>query len=258
MLTVFKVKGQSRSSDTSTSPKALPESTTVANHPPRSGIQSTEAQSSQQMSSNYYGSLRRLDTIPEEVTEAENTSVFVTNLPPDCTVTDVLSRMHGIGKIWACNTCAPTEEYLTSAMKIVFWDRAGRERLIALSKTGTFYVGSYHPEVRLNRFRTASRPWSQVSRVVGISGPTGIVNLAYLEELFSSFGFFWEADYFVVVSEVGDIRVAEYAFASYLAQAETAMNGLKKHISAGHGSPGEDAYWARVNVYWGRDPCEER
>lgn len=106
-----------------------------------------------------------------EIPVSQSCSLHISNLPPDCTISQLLGSIRGVGKIYASNTRPPTDKYHTAAAKIVFWDRASVDRLLTRSFQGAFIIGRYTPHVRMNDHRVAAQPQSEQSRVLQIDGP---------------------------------------------------------------------------------------
>lgn len=148
-------------------------------------------------------------------------------------------------------------EHTTSAAKIVFFDVEGRKRLQRRACAGAFAVGAYLPAVVPNRVRTAAQqqqhqknPAGPQSRVLLITGPTAIVNEAFLCPLFQCFCAFdieYVRDY-PHGDGIDGTTTMEWAFGSFRCQAErvyAAMLRFAETVAAG-------CVW----VEYGRDPCD--
>ncbi|KAI0013779.1 hypothetical protein F4779DRAFT_613054 [Xylariaceae sp. FL0662B] len=133
--------------------------------------------------------------IPNE----QNTSLFVTNLPPVCTVAMLLSSIRGCGKVYFTHINAPDERHATSAARITFWHRQGVNRLLEQVDAGTFVVDGYVPSICLNRWQVLAQPSSDQSQVVIINEPVAIVNHALLETTVFT-GFFYNLEAIIVRS----------------------------------------------------------
>ncbi|KAI0595147.1 hypothetical protein F4775DRAFT_570916 [Biscogniauxia sp. FL1348] len=121
----------------------------------------------------------------EDKENEENCSVYITNLPPECTVNMLLSNIRGIGKIYASHVSPPTLTHSTAAAKIIFWDRASTLRFIQLSRRGRWTVEGYTPFVRYNRVSAPEQPESQRSRVIQVRGPADLLSEEYLKRVFN-------------------------------------------------------------------------
>ncbi|ORY68896.1 uncharacterized protein BCR38DRAFT_336494 [Pseudomassariella vexata] len=206
------------------------------------------------MSSNYRGDRSNPENYSANIPEHLSTSVYILNLPPNCTVNDVLSTLKGTGKIWACNMNPPTATIATSAMKIVWWNRDGVDRLLTKSRRGEFTIRGYVPVVKMNRVRSDAQPPSIESRVLQVTGPKDIVNRTVLDKVFSDFDIAWDLDEFTILLEAEDFRAVEYKFASYRCQAASAMRAINRQKSIADQEDGHAA-WSRVYAHWGVDPC---
>ncbi|KAI1108219.1 hypothetical protein F5Y14DRAFT_459933 [Nemania sp. NC0429] len=190
-----------------------------------------------------------------------NTSVWITNLPPDCTYSDLLSTIRDTGKVYAAVLSPAGGQHTTAAAKIVFFDVEGRRRLEKRASAGAFAVGAYVPSVVPNRVRTAARPaGGPQSRVLLISGPADIVNEPFLRPRFQAFcGFDIEyvRDYpprrddgsgSSSRSTTTNTVTMEWAFASYRCQAERVYAALRS-VAETVGC---------ICVEYGHDPCDRQ
>lgn len=176
-----------------------------------------------------------------DIPEHESCSVYLTGLPPNCTINMLLSPIRGVGKIFQSSTTPPNGRHATSAAKIVFWQREALDRFAALCQAGRYVVASYRPRLTMNRIRVASQKESPASRVVQVEGPSHTVTRESLEWLFSRCFYYDLDDVVVLPSAVGRTRI-EFRFASYRCQAEVAYRLLKNDAGL-------------VRVFWGADPC---
>ncbi|KAI1186559.1 hypothetical protein F5B17DRAFT_454277 [Nemania serpens] len=209
------------------------------------------------ISQNYRGNLLSLRNQSADIPADLNTSVWITNLPPHCTYYDLLSVIRDTGKVYATVLNPASGEHTTSAAKIVFFDVEGRKRLQRRACAGAFAVGAYLPAVVPNRVRTAAQqqqhqknPAGPQSRVLLITGPTAIVNEAFLCPLFQCFCAFdieYVRDY-PHGDGIDGTTTMEWAFGSFRCQAErvyAAMLRFAETVAAG-------CVW----VEYGRDPCD--
>ncbi|OTA55096.1 hypothetical protein K449DRAFT_453149 [Hypoxylon sp. EC38] len=215
------------------------------------------------ISQNYGGNIflpaNQSANIPEEL----STSLWLTNLPPDCTHQLLLGSIRGCGKIYAAvinppvynrNDFARGAPHITSASKLVFFDRSGLERLLAKSQAGEFSVGGYIPRVRMNRIKSAPREPGAQSRVLHIEGPTSIVNETFLNTFFQS-KFTYELDLIKTVATHGNWTRQEWRFGSYRCQAESARQSIAREKTRLNMSEVERHRWSEVKVHFGVDPC---
>lgn len=213
------------------------------------------------MSRNYRGNPYLKANQSADIPDEENTSLWITNLPPVCPERLLLGNVKGCGKIYATVINAPDWEngHSTSAAKLVFMYVSGAQALLAQAQNGLFLVDSYVPKVVHNRIKTAAQNPGPESRVLHIEGPKEIVNVRYLNKWFSD-RFTFEIDQILVINESegdGGFRRLEWRFGSYRCQASSAMTFIEKerrrHFYGMVGA--EKSLWEDVNVYYGVDPC---
>ncbi|XXH01437.1 hypothetical protein Hte_007797 [Hypoxylon texense] len=211
----------------------------------------------------------------------ENTALWLTNLPPTCTHRDLLGAIRDCGKVYATVINPPEQDarfppgarptHTTSASKLVFFDRAGADRLAAQARAGRFAVGGYVPKVRPNRIQSAPRDAGPQCRVLHIDGPSALVNEPFLHGFFRT-KFAYELEAVRTLAVHGDVTRQEWRFGSFRCQAESARQSINREKerlgvgSAGHGQlavlnnlndpTGELRLWSRIVVYFGVDPCD--
>ncbi|KAI0839583.1 hypothetical protein F5Y06DRAFT_303243 [Hypoxylon sp. FL0890] len=214
-----------------------------------------------EMSLNYRGTDNPAN-LSQAIEVSASCSLWITGLPPDCTMKQLLSSIRSAGKIFSCNINPPCKGYQTSAAKIVFWNRDGTNRFLNQYVWGTFKVGQYKPKVTMNRILVASQPSSPRSRVVRVVGPDAIVNEKYLQEYFELY-FFYDLEEFSIIHHNTDTNTArvEIRFSSYRAQAAAAtswinMARMGEEDATGQMDEEEKRLWAEVKCFWGPDPCE--
>ncbi|KAI5922008.1 hypothetical protein F4810DRAFT_702033 [Camillea tinctor] len=199
-----------------------------------------------------------------------NCSVYITNLPPDCTVNMLLSNIRNVGKIYASHVNPPTLFHSTAAAKIIFWDRTSALHFVELSRRGRFTVEGYTPFVRFNRVAVPAQPDSQRSRAIQIRGPAELLSEEYLKRVFNVYCTFEMDTIIRTTLTTGELQY-EFRFSSYRAQAATVYkvcNALRvgdpQNLTAvGNDNPDfttwmnstEISNWARVRVHWAADPC---
>ncbi|KAI1506767.1 hypothetical protein F5X99DRAFT_423386 [Biscogniauxia marginata] len=212
--------------------------------------------------SSYKGDLRNPNNHSAPIPTTMSTSVFISELSPKSTIHDVLSEIRDCGKIWASNIVPAQRDYITAAAKVVFWDRTGLERFLQRWIDGNFIVGGRRPKVVMNDYHSAPKGPSTASRVVQVSGPSGIVNEQYLRQFFSA-NFKYDIDEVIILfaDSEADTVALEIRFASYRAQAATAFKRINDACRGGHVpnivmSEMERFMWRGVSVAYGRDPCE--
>ncbi|KAI1137444.1 hypothetical protein F5Y05DRAFT_419372 [Hypoxylon sp. FL0543] len=213
------------------------------------------------MSTNYQGANHPANE-SQDIEASASCSIWVTGLPPNCTIKQLLSSIRSAGKIFSCNVNLPSGSNLTSAAKIVFWDRDSTNRFLNQYVWGTFRVGYYKPKVMLNRILVASQLPSTCSRVVRVVGPDAIVNEEYLRQYFERHFFYDLEEYFLYHHETDtSTSRVEFRFASYRAQAAAASVWLDRARTGNEDATAgmdeeEKRLWTQVRWFWGPDPCE--
>ncbi|RYP42996.1 hypothetical protein DL770_011893 [Monosporascus sp. CRB-9-2] len=193
-----------------------------------------------------------------DISDEENTALWMTNLPPDCNHKMLLSAVRGCGKIYACVVNPPTDaaggSHMTAAAKLVFFDRAGAENLLDKARQGQFRVGGCVPRVRLNRIKSAAREPGPHCRVLHIEGPPELVNTPFLYSFFAARFTFELEDVLTIYRTPQRVR-QEWRFGSYRCQAEAARQSIHREKERLDLADAERALWDRVNVHFGVDPC---
>ncbi|RYO86851.1 hypothetical protein DL766_005679 [Monosporascus sp. MC13-8B] len=193
-----------------------------------------------------------------DISDEENTALWMTNLPPNCDHKMLLSAVRDCGKIYACVVNPPTDatggSHMTAAAKLVFFDRAGAENLLRQAHEGRFKVGGCVPRVRLNRIKSAAREPGPHCRVLHIEGPPELVNTACLHRFFAGKFTFELEDVATVYRSPQRVR-QEWRFGSYRCQAEAARQSIHREKERFDLADAERALWDRVNVHFGVDPC---
>ncbi|KAI0852964.1 hypothetical protein F5Y00DRAFT_272530 [Daldinia vernicosa] len=195
------------------------------------------------------------------IAASQSTSVWVTNLPGDCTVQQLLAPIRRVGKIFFVHINPPTKEIPTSAAKIIFWDRRATDNFLDLIRQDKIEFGGLKPSVKMHRIRVAPQPESACSRVLIIWGPPQVVDMEVLEPLFRS-----EIDF-----QIDDIeqwmwrgeRRLEIRFGSYRAQAARAermlralQRGETTRYATANLTPEQRIFLGLIRILWGGDPCE--
>ncbi|KAI8633904.1 hypothetical protein F5Y19DRAFT_257226 [Xylariaceae sp. FL1651] len=222
------------------------------------------------MSDNYMGDRRAIMNYSANIPDEQSTSLWITNLPAECTYAQLLDAVKDCGKIYAAVINPPEAQlHMTSAAKLVFFDVQGKQRLVSRWERGLFTVGNHTPLVRPNRIRVAAQPdenGGPRSRVLVISGPREAMTEAVLCGYFQRLCAF-DLQYVKFVGKEqeahndgdddGERRATmEWAFSSYRCQAERVYNVIRNKKESLKVSVEERAAWALVDLRFGRDPCD--
>lgn len=195
-------------------------------------------------SSNYKGNAHLEANQSHDIPKEESCSMWITNLPPDCDVPMLLSRIVDCDKVYATviNEAIPADGKPFAAAKVVFWTRRGVERLLQRHQDGLFvfaYPGTATPPtpgVTLNRILARPMPPSSCSRVLVLHGHRDIINEENLRANVFQNRFVWQDDGAPSVELENPrthLRFLEWRFGSWRCQAENAKNILDGCISHG-------------------------
>ncbi|KAI1386498.1 uncharacterized protein F4822DRAFT_431370 [Hypoxylon trugodes] len=212
---------------------------------------------------NYEGDRNNPMNRDQDIPESETTSLFVYNLPADCSAKDLLKSIRGFGKIFFVHLNPPKGMWPTVAAKVVFWEHEGARGYLEASQKRQIPIAGRFVRAMWNRIRTRGQPWKDCSRVIRIKGPSEVVSMEFLEPIFKT-RFQYVLD--EVISEFDnevDIIELEIRFSSYRAQAATAWQQIRE-LRAGLTTPEiNDIVTARqlellrsAAISWGKDPCQ--
>ncbi|KAI0381404.1 hypothetical protein F5Y04DRAFT_288982 [Hypomontagnella monticulosa] len=216
------------------------------------------------MSNNYAGNVYLPSNQSANIPERHSTSLWLTNLPPDCTHWRLLGAIRNCGKIYAAVINPPElpsprhpfhRPHTTSAAKLVFFDREGVDRLWAKSQAGQFSVDGYVPLLRMNRIRSKPQDPTKRCRVLHISGPSEIVNETSLNSFFLG-KFTYELEAVTTLSVCCGITRQEWRFGSFRCQAESALLAITREKHNPWLTNKDHAAWNQVHVHYGVDPCD--
>ncbi|KAJ9161882.1 hypothetical protein NKR19_g1794 [Coniochaeta hoffmannii] len=183
-----------------------------------------------------------------DIPDHQNCSLFILNLPPNSTVTEILGTVRDTGRVFAThiNPPEPGKDHNTCAAKLTFFGRRAAETFYNRhAGSGLRICGrdGYVGRIRWNRVKAAeSTAPADHTRVLMISGPRRLVNPVWLTEYFNSKVLF-SVDAIVDMGW-GDQGLVEYRFGSYRCQAEAAKMAIEREL-----------YDAGVRVWFGRDSC---
>ncbi|KAK7985876.1 hypothetical protein PG988_003498 [Apiospora saccharicola] len=223
-------------------------------------------------SENYKGNWRHSANQSANIPEEESTSLWITHLPPGCTIELLLSRIVECDKVFATviNDAQPEENMMCAAAKVVFWTRLGVDRLFQRHRDGLFTFPSpppsdpdsdtaaaapaplMRPYINMNRTKTQPVPDGPESRVLIIKGHCDIINEANLRSVVFYKKFVWQDDgvqpsLVKQAGAEGEIHFLEWRFGSYRYQASNAYNILDVKIHEGKMAvqEAENTDWAK-------------
>ncbi|KAK3688250.1 hypothetical protein B0T22DRAFT_148725 [Podospora appendiculata] len=191
------------------------------------------------------------------IPDSENCSFFITNLPPDVTIPELLGHIRNCGRVYAThlNPSNPQLNLFHSAAKLVFFELAGARRFLA-QFTGpgrALVIRDLRAKIVRNRVRVAeSTHEPNCSRVLIVAGPPQVLTLDRVLNLFDKFSSF-DTDSFCEERSPNllpwapvEWRKLVLAFGSFRSQSQQAMQAIRH-------KPYE---FAGVVVGWGYDPCD--
>lgn len=204
-------------------------------------------------SPNYMGDISLRSNRPANIPDEQNCSLWITGLPPNVTVRELLGAIHNVGKIYATVVNPPHDHHLLSAAKVTFFTPAGARALLSQCNgpdNRGLVVGDYRARVRYNRNAVEQPGWvpEDHTRAMIISGPRDIINIEFLMDYFRRRFDFQVEDIDVLVAG-HSINVFEWRFGSYRAQANSAWKALR-------GDPVFRRDYPKVDVRFVRDPCD--
>ncbi|KAI0438125.1 hypothetical protein F4803DRAFT_570024 [Xylaria telfairii] len=207
----------------------------------------------QPISINYQGNRLSHRNQSANIPPENSTSVWITNLPPNCNYAQLLGVVRDTGKVYATVINPPQGNFTTSAAKIVFFDVEARRRFEALANAGDLAVDRYVPRVRPNRILTAAQPAGPESRILHITGPASFVNERVLCDRFRGWCAF-DLEYVQRFPFEDGNATMVWAFGSYRCQAERVFAAIRHIKTFGMGP--EREIWDCVVVRYGPDPCD--
>ncbi|TGJ86709.1 hypothetical protein E0Z10_g2043 [Xylaria hypoxylon] len=201
----------------------------------------------------HVGSFANLQNGLAFATDPNNTCVWITELPPNCTLKNLFHALAGCGKIFSAIVSGIDRSHKHVVATVAFWNLGGVKRLMERVKEGLFIVKGRKPTVTMNRITGRSQEKSDKSRVVVIGGPNSIVNRTYMEACVFELSNEVED---VITLDYDDWRSLEYRFAS-VGQAEKAMKAIRWFKRRPDVSLAEQNSRESVQIRFEIDPCEE-
>ncbi|KAK0723633.1 hypothetical protein B0T21DRAFT_294412, partial [Apiosordaria backusii] len=199
---------------------------------------------------NYMGNRNNPANLSANIPNSENTSVFVTNLPPDITYTELFRALalRPCGRIFAThiNEADIDKGHMFSAAKIVFFTKVGARTFLELGLT----IRGLRARIVPNRIRVAEPQIPQShTRVLHITGPAHLVSIHNLREVFKAHKLEHQ-DEEIIIHPASAFHPPgwnnlEWRFASYRCQAAIA----KRIIETKYRKLG-------MYVRFGLDPCD--
>ncbi|KAF9873731.1 hypothetical protein CkaCkLH20_08841 [Colletotrichum karsti] len=205
------------------------------------------------ISLNYGGDASIARNQSANIPDNENCSMWITNLPADCTHNMLLSQIQGFGRIYCCviNPPDPHAGHTTAAAKVVFFELKAAQCFYSMCSNPSrrLMVGGRVAKVSLNRIKSAEQDTGgHKSRALKIAGDIRYVNPQCLTSWFQD-KFVFDIDEIIEVLSTEDMGVVEYRFGSWRCQAEAARMALFRDFDIGQ--PGCPVW----EVTYADDPC---
>ncbi|KAI1078604.1 hypothetical protein F5B20DRAFT_571585 [Whalleya microplaca] len=214
---------------------------------PSTELRERESQQRDDRGPGYRGNKNLPANTGEHVPEKENTHLWIMNLPPSTTISTLLEKIRGVGRVRSTVIHPANKEHKTSSASVSFFTREDAEILYNRAQSYNWNVGDRFPHVYWNRNKVApeANAWD-LSRVLLIAGPPDYVNRRDLDRYFSG-RFIYDLDEVVdhglVEGPAGPIVRLEYRFGSWRSQALFGMLALSREL------------WEELKVEYGEDPC---
>ena len=209
-------------------------------------ISRTSSTHTQRFSVRYHGMHTDSNASAEHLSPEENCSLWLTNLPPNVDVHELLASVRNIGRVW-CTYINEADHirHHTAAAKLVFFTPDAAQSLLNASNTNGLLVRGYRVRVDYNRIKTEAHSIAgDASRVLIITGDPKFVNQNALTEYFRG-KFLFEIDEVQELIRAPHRAIVEYRFGSYRCQAQMGKMALEKDRPQG-----------LEKVEFGEDPCE--
>ncbi|KHN98655.1 uncharacterized protein MAM_03779 [Metarhizium album ARSEF 1941] len=197
-------------------------------------------------SPNYRGMHTEANASADHLRPDQNCSLWITQLPPDVKVAELLGKIRDVGRVYATVLSPPDGiKHPKSAAKLVFFRPAGAQRLLASANSNPLVIRGHRAQIVLNRTKCGSQSTEKgESRVLIITGHKSFVNESSLTTYFER-NFVFQIDKVRTLTEFEDRVVVEYRFGSYRCQSQMGLKALL-----------EDRPRGLEMVEFGADPCE--
>ncbi|KAI1503465.1 hypothetical protein F5X99DRAFT_407047 [Biscogniauxia marginata] len=195
----------------------------------------------------YWRDSDNIGYIRKRTPDSENCSVYIASLVPETDYHDLLTRIGKVGKVYSAFILPCKEEYKNTALaRIVMWDVYSQKRLIDQVTKGCLRNKPYFPIVIIpNKTRVAVQKRSDLSRAVRIAGPLPLVDPQLIHRILEQRGWYFCIEDTQGPKRDGEDFVTKVLFAGVYCQSEWALEVLRNNYATEE----------RVNVQYGRDPC---
>lgn len=199
------------------------------------------------ISPNYRGNHENPRNVSARIPDSENCAVWITSLPANCTVKDLLRALmqHRPGRVWATHISrADPPRHPHAAAKIVFYHPSEAKRFLQLCRYPGIWIQGHQMVATHNKQRVPAQEYTHpTSRALEIRGDKKTVSEHFLRSLFKRH-FKFEDEAIEILAEFRDVRVIEWRFGSMRAQASSAYQLLERH-------------YPNVDIRYATDPCAQ-
>ncbi|EFY91557.1 hypothetical protein MAC_02442 [Metarhizium acridum CQMa 102] len=197
-------------------------------------------------SPHYRGMHTEANASADHLPPDQNCSLWITQLPPDVKVAELLGKIRNVGRVYATVLSPPDGiKHPKSAAKLVFFTPAGARKLLAHGEDHPLVIRGHRAQIMPNRTKCHSQSTERgESRVLIITGHRSFVNEASLTAYFEG-RFTFQIDKVQTLLEFQDRAVVEYQFGSYRCQSQMGLKALLLDRPRG-----------LEMVEFGADPCE--
>ncbi|KAI1458459.1 hypothetical protein F4805DRAFT_456799 [Annulohypoxylon moriforme] len=180
----------------------------------------------------YRGDRALLRNRSADIPDEKNCRLWISGLPPNCTIPELLKEIKGVGPIYATHIVPPlingAVSIPTSAASLTFFT-AGAAHIFLLRNTiHPFTVGGYTTSVSRHKIRAKAAPIEGQSRVLVITGDPEIVNPEKLTSLFTET---WDIRFdtdFMRYTPGKESNKIVWAFGSFRAQSQAIHIRLRR------------------------------
>ncbi|KAL2203749.1 hypothetical protein CC79DRAFT_1070854 [Sarocladium strictum] len=201
-------------------------------------------------SSRYCGKHVDSNASADHLLPDQNCALWLTNLPPIVTYTQLLGSIRHFGRIWCTYINEPNNrEHVTAAAKVVFFSAQAAAAFLHAAwpsdMRGPMMIQGYPIKVAYNRIKYPEKPCGQgESRVLIVTGHPMFVNEEALSAFFRQ-RFIYQVDRVQTLIQTTSRAVVEFSFGSYRCQSQMGLMALEKDRPIGF-----------EKVEYGEDPCE--
>ncbi|KAK4212569.1 hypothetical protein QBC37DRAFT_262477, partial [Rhypophila decipiens] len=201
-------------------------------------------------SPNYRGNVKNPRNRGNNADESENCSLFITNLPVETTVKELLDGLVALGpfgKVYQTHVMPPYGVHTLASARLLMWDRWSARRVLNVIQEGRLILrGQVARAIWDKNVRVPdARPQDYLSRTLLITGPVHIVDAEYLYDYLNE-RIFFQTQRVSVLSEFEEERELRWIFGSFYAQAQPAHMALRRRWPPSTG----------VSIMFGIDPMD--